>query len=151
MSEAEKFYLKSIEINRKENQNQSLINAWANLGSLYYKKQNYEQAERYLVNAVELQKKIGQEKHPNLAHLYFNLSSIKFAKKQYDGSLELMEKGMHIIESRIADSKWKPTSGATSERVHFQGELQYIVDSISQPYSRASTVRRNLLPLRHFN
>ena len=42
MLEAEKFYLKSIEINHKENQNQSLINAWANLGSLYYKKQNYK-------------------------------------------------------------------------------------------------------------
>ena len=64
VSEAEKFYLKSIKINRKENQNQSLINAWANLGSLYYKKQNYEQAERYLVNAVELQKRSVKKNTP---------------------------------------------------------------------------------------
>ncbi|GEM_PF-6937003 len=69
-----------------------------NLGTLYRDQELYDQAESYLTQALELQKRLEQDNNTNFARSLDNLGMVYFSQKRYKEAESLYLQALEIFE-----------------------------------------------------
>lgn len=81
------YFFKSNKIAQSINDSVTLANSFSNIGNIKAKYNKSEEAKKYYVEAVEINKKLKTEKSfENLGHIYGNLGGIYFMEKKIDST-----------------------------------------------------------------
>ncbi len=104
-SEAETFFIKSLEISKKTKDSRLIAIAYKNLGEIYYNWSNYQKALIYYTDALKIYENINDRKEianatNNIAVIYKNLS-------RYEKALSLSQEALSIYE-KIGNKKDLP-------------------------------------------
>ncbi|CAF3931875.1 unnamed protein product [Rotaria sordida] len=73
-----------------------LATAYNNIGEIYSKLGDYENASKYLHHALDIRLKGTISTHTDLAAIYNNLGTVYFEQKEWKKTLEVLEKALEI-------------------------------------------------------
>ena len=99
------YFEKAMRLTEKTGDNRFLATILSNIGKIYYRADNDEQAEKYLLNAIDMYTtKVNEPSDEDLSSMYSMLSMIRFIQKRYEEALESAQKG--LTHAQLANSKY---------------------------------------------
>jgi tetratricopeptide (TPR) repeat protein len=96
--EAEEYFLRALAIRKKTPDNPDLAESYRFLGRFYNVQRNYELAEQYFQQALEVRKNHAGTDRPNLAGSYADLADFYYRRGQYAQAEPLFKEALAINE-----------------------------------------------------
>lgn len=127
---AEKYFMKSIELDKKTNNLSGIASSYNNLGSIYATKNQLNKAKEYFELSKEFISKSGSDKYlaltlSNLASINIHFNNLATASRQINQSLLLYQKnddisGIATVYNKIGDLKLKQNNPVEAETYYLK-------------------------------
>lgn len=135
-------FCRSIEIKEQLGDLDGLSNAYNNLGHANQELGQLDQAEAALDQALQLYGRLGNVL--GVAVAYCNLGSLAFRRRQWERSLELLNRGIEAVRERNMDNMLPE---ALNHRIEICLEIKNDVQSYSLLQSDSETIRSHGDPI----
>jgi serine/threonine protein kinase/Flp pilus assembly protein TadD len=102
---AEELTRTGLEIRRAANDTDTMdtASALSNLGILLLLQGRFDEAETYLLENVEIVRRLAGDRHPELAKALENLGNVYYRKQEFDRTLELLGEVMEMRREVLGD------------------------------------------------
>ncbi|MEE0937280.1 MAG: tetratricopeptide repeat protein [Bacteroidales bacterium] len=124
--EAENVYLRSIQISEETNgKNDMTAMSYNNLGQVYYKSENYDDALKYFNKAFEIYKVVLEKNNPLIATCYNNIGLIYSYLEKYDKALDYHNKALEIKKEVYGEMHRSTAASYDNIGIVFEGLEEY--------------------------
>ncbi len=138
--DALQFYLKALDINKKENNIITIGQSYNNIATIYQKKADFKNTLYYYLEALKVyEQKKGTEVY--ISNTYNNLGRFYSSQKNYDVSLDYIQKAL-IIKQKLNDKK---ELANTYNNLGIVYRLKKDYDNAIKAQTNALEIRKNIL------
>lgn len=139
------YYEKALTIIEKDSSD--LAKTYLNIGKVYAKKKEYDNAMNCYQKALNIQKSIYGVCHPAVAICYESIGILQYRNKEYENSIEYMKKGLTVRHKIHGETDSDVAMSYTMIAKNYQ-ELHYL-DSALIYNEKALDIQKNIYGEKH--